>query len=846
MTKISYRDFDLKISAANDGRYEIEVLQSPSGQGSSVIPFLLADGDLQEKLARLEKAILGPAGPEGIEEARLFGSAIFDTFISGDVRTVYDRSRQATQDAGVGLRLRLRIAAPELEGIPWEFLYDSRHGEFISLSRYTPLVRYLELALPDSGLSVKPPLRILGMVARPQDMDDLDVRRERERLEQALAPLRRKRKVELVWLEGDSWRDLHQAMQEGPWHIFHFIGHAAYDDVAQEGVLLLADDSGNPSLVTASQLGQVLSDQPTLRMVVLNACEGAKGGEQSLFSSLAAALVQRGLPAVLAMQYEISDRAAIEFTTGLYGALAANLPVDAAVSEARKAIDLAIQNSIEWGTPVLYMRSPDGVLWDVKPRFSLPLLAGAGAVVIVAILLAVIAWNAVNLNRVESIVSATPTSTNVPTPVIMGGGFNVAVADFGQRDEPGRSLPSETGRVLSGWLAEGLVKELQQNPDVEGAADFLVWHDTLPDSEKNIVFGTGEGTTSEERQQWAADLAGRVKAHMVVYGDLVDEAGESGLQISFYLAPEVAKEQSSIVGTHSLGKLLLLPESFDLGNPTVNRAVRSGLATRSKALFWLTSGLTEQLLGQSDKALETFLQAEEALKEWDDKDGKELLYFFIGREYLSQDQYDDAEAYFTRAIDINQDYARAMIALGSVFRRRLQAIPVAERSQHAETEVLISGAAGAMEEGARLADRTGDSLLKAIARIQLSKTKALIAEIAFNGGDLDVAEERASAAGNLADEALSLLGDTQQYRIIAQAYEALGAAHFVQGIVQQVGGEQTKAQEQLEIAAEAYRECIDLGELDLFDATLQDIVIEEGCRPNLEKVQEFLPEAEGK
>jgi hypothetical protein len=65
------------------------------------------------------------------------------------------------------------------------------------------------------------------------------------------------------------------------------------------------------------------------------------------------------------MQYEISDEAAIEFTTSFYRALVANLPIDAAVSEARKAISLAVAGSLEWGTPALFMRAPDGIIWNL-------------------------------------------------------------------------------------------------------------------------------------------------------------------------------------------------------------------------------------------------------------------------------------------------------------------------------------------------------------------------------------------------------------------------------------------------------------------------------------------------
>jgi len=81
--------------------------------------------------------------------------------------------------------------------------------------------------------------------------------------------------------------------------------------------------------------------------------------------------VQRGIPAVLAMlamQFEITDRAAIEFLQTFYEAIADRYPVDAAVAEARIAVNIGITNTLEWGTPVLYMRSPDGFLFSISRR----------------------------------------------------------------------------------------------------------------------------------------------------------------------------------------------------------------------------------------------------------------------------------------------------------------------------------------------------------------------------------------------------------------------------------------------------------------------------------------------
>jgi hypothetical protein len=98
--------------------------------------------------------------------------------------------------------------------------------------------------------------------------------------------------------------------------------------------------------------------------VVLNACEGARSSSSDPFSGVAQSLIRGGVPAVIAMQFEITDTAAITFCQGLYSAIADGYPIDAALGESRKAI-FASGNVVEWATPVLHMRSPDGHLFKL-------------------------------------------------------------------------------------------------------------------------------------------------------------------------------------------------------------------------------------------------------------------------------------------------------------------------------------------------------------------------------------------------------------------------------------------------------------------------------------------------
>jgi hypothetical protein len=104
-----------------------------------------------------------------------------------------------------------------------------------------------------------------------------------------------------------------------------------------------------------------------MRLVILNSCEGSRGDNVDVFSSTAAVLVRRGTPGVVAMQYPITDRAAIEFSRSFYGAIVAGTPIDTAISVARQSISLEIPGTLEWGTPTLYLRAPDGVLFELPP-----------------------------------------------------------------------------------------------------------------------------------------------------------------------------------------------------------------------------------------------------------------------------------------------------------------------------------------------------------------------------------------------------------------------------------------------------------------------------------------------
>ena len=369
-----YLDFEIKVDQAKDSQYPVDILQSPAGEIRGVMQFPLSEIELQNRLLMLENVLLRSGGrlrwnltpqEQAIQD---FGSILFDALFNADLRTIYFDSRRIAESQEKGLRIKLRIQPAELAVIPWEYLYDARNAEYVCLSKETPIVRYPEVSLHIKPLKISAPVRILGIISDLKDpqLEALDISSERQKISKATQSLTDKKLIEWKWLESPTWRDIQAVMRQGPWHILHYIGHGGFDQQSEQGTMILRDHDGRPSEMEAIKLARLLADHPSLRLVILNSCNSARGSQQYSFSSIAATLIRRGIPSVLAMQYAITDTAAIEFSQSFYESISDMLPVDTAVAEARKAMSIAINNSFEWGIPVLYMRTSSGEIFDFE------------------------------------------------------------------------------------------------------------------------------------------------------------------------------------------------------------------------------------------------------------------------------------------------------------------------------------------------------------------------------------------------------------------------------------------------------------------------------------------------
>jgi WD40 repeat protein len=357
-------EIEVAIGPAPSG-YRVEVVRSPAGEASAPVS-LDADGLLSQRKA-LENAVLLSSVQTrqllSTEERRVrdVGQALFRALLG--TGPVAGRYRAAERDDD--LRIVLRISDPELAGLPWEAMYDEEAGGYVC--RRHQLVRHVGVPAAAGPLTVTPPLRVLGIVSSPRGLPPLDTGKEQEQLTRALARLTADGLVELAWAPSATWADLHDTLLGGSWHVVHFIGHGDFDPSHDAGLLALTSDTGRAHLIDGNRFVDLLRQaRPMPRLVVLNSCSGAASSVTDLFSGTAAALVRGGVTAVAAMQYEITDSAAIAFARGFYGAIARGRGVDEAVSSARVAILGLSGRTLEWVTPVLYLRGQDSHLFALS------------------------------------------------------------------------------------------------------------------------------------------------------------------------------------------------------------------------------------------------------------------------------------------------------------------------------------------------------------------------------------------------------------------------------------------------------------------------------------------------
>jgi hypothetical protein len=381
-TDTDYAEFEIELRSVEKG-FEARLLAAPFGRASTPFSPPLQADQLQDLLTALEGRVTTSAlaardtipecaakdeqpHPPPCDPAGL-GTSLFDSLVSGPIATRFRESLAAIQSHSDhlkrrGLRVRLTFDRQEdfalLATPPWELLRDGQ--QFLALDRRTPIVRsHNQRTIPQLAPTGR--LRVLLVESSPRDLTTLHTAEETKKIRAALAT---NTHIEVAHFEHPNVRTLRDRLNDDPCHVLHFMGHGDLlpGGSGDEFVLYFEGAEGQAEPVTGQLFAEYIKDVPELRLVVLNSCWGAalpRRQGQDPFTGVAAALMARDIPAVIAMQFPISDAAAIAFSNVFYSRLAAGDPVCAAVTEGRLEIMRGEHETLEWATPALFLAGSD-------------------------------------------------------------------------------------------------------------------------------------------------------------------------------------------------------------------------------------------------------------------------------------------------------------------------------------------------------------------------------------------------------------------------------------------------------------------------------------------------------
>lgn len=343
--------------------------------------------------ARFQQELREHAGEHGfggvtLEDLRrlelddqLYGSLLFDSLFppGSSLRASYRREERRAKDNKQGLRLRLHLSPDllqemdALQDLAWERIFDPEHQ--IALAR-SPFISFSRYGGHPSPQALPGRARLLGVVAAPPGLRQI-----------GLTPIDRRQVTRwlkdcfqaTLWDQVDSEfleefvtpQALRDRLQKS-FQAIHLIAHGMPAALDGDASLLLQDAEGLGVWIGEDVVADIFLDCPELRLILLMSCFGAAAEGQGPFQGLAGRLVQRGLPAVIAVRRQISMQAAERFTESFYKSLAETGQVDVAVNTARMVLFLDTQTQGHWSDPVLFMALPDGRPWEEPATPTVP------------------------------------------------------------------------------------------------------------------------------------------------------------------------------------------------------------------------------------------------------------------------------------------------------------------------------------------------------------------------------------------------------------------------------------------------------------------------------------------
>jgi hypothetical protein len=178
--------------------------------------------------------------------------------------------------------------------------------------------------------------------------------------------------------------DVRALLRDGSFDILHFAGHgmADSDDIANAKILLEGRRESGVyirsylSATTVAQQARLTSSDGAKPLVVLNACQAGRLGQQmSSLGGFAQAFLDRGAGAFVSSMWSVGDEPASTFVKTLYQELLDQEPISAAVSRARQKARRAGDGT--WLAYAVYAHPKAHLLLSTRLRYVTGARSGA-------------------------------------------------------------------------------------------------------------------------------------------------------------------------------------------------------------------------------------------------------------------------------------------------------------------------------------------------------------------------------------------------------------------------------------------------------------------------------------
>ena len=297
-------------------------------------------------------------------------------FADPAVQSAFAQALTSAQTLNLQLRMRLLIgpSAPELHSLEWETLNNPQDNTPLSSNENILFSRYLSsLDWRPVPLRPKAEMSALVVVANPTNLSEynnlapIDVEGETKRARESLGNIPVSTLPSATDGSGEraSLNNLVASLRTGEHDILYLVCHGALSEDAP--YLWLEDEEGKTAVTAGDELVtrlRELSQRP--RLVVLASCQSAGSPTMgSALSALGPRLAQAGIPAVIAMQGNVSLQTIAEFMPVFFSELQRDGLVDRALAVARGAV----RQRPDYWMPALFMRLKTGRIWYV-PGFG--------------------------------------------------------------------------------------------------------------------------------------------------------------------------------------------------------------------------------------------------------------------------------------------------------------------------------------------------------------------------------------------------------------------------------------------------------------------------------------------